>query len=279
MTRNSSCGVLTLILLAGCPAGRGEGWVAGSLYVENCRDGELLAKPPGEFDLEVDFFAGDPLIDRDKAVGQRRSTLAIRLQATSNRQEQSDGLSVQVEDLSAAAVRFARGEPMPLQGSIVDPVRAQLHLFNSCPANRSPLVALDRSLTRPPTDDLKQCLTPLTVPSACPTLTTESRAALDQLCKGEFSLRTPAVFDQITQLLGGGACIYFCTLGQAARGQLEEELETFELDFGDSIAAIFSFNLIDGRSVELGSCADASGQINGMFRFDLVRSRIAQAFP
>ena len=48
--------------MAACPAGQGEGWVTGRLWIENCDSGEGLGDGltrPADFDLHADFFAGE----------------------------------------------------------------------------------------------------------------------------------------------------------------------------------------------------------------------------
>ena len=84
----------------------------------------------------------------------------------------------------------------------------------------------------------------------------------------------------IEQILGtNGACMYLCRFGKVSRGDDPGDLQGFEINYGDEVAALFSTRIVDTRSYRATRCAGALGQLVGMFRFELVRSRSAQPFP
>lgn|GEM_PF-3748515 len=270
-----------MLVLAGCRTGSGEGWVSGELRIDDCGSQKAYSSDPGRtFALPVDFYAGDPLISRIETAATRRSSLTLRLQGSSNSFEQTDGLMLQLRDLEDAARAIAAGMPLSLTDSSNKLVRAQIYLYNSCPANRSPIVASNRTMTLNTGAAGEKCLeVDAAIPPSCPTLTAAQRTELLGLCQEDFNLRTPERDKQITRLLGGGACLFLCQMGIAHYGVNTDNFQFFEIDYGDVISGIFSFGMVDQRAVELNECAHASGQVNGMFRFDLLRTRVSQSFP
>lgn len=287
------------LLAGGCQTGSGDGWIVGSVVVDECRGAESLARA-GDYDLGADFFAADPLHDASETTTVQRNSLTVRIQHTSNRVEESDGMVLHLHDTAAAARAFVRGEPVPAgeclrlagcpSGDLV--LRAHLNLYNTCPANRSALAASSRALRLVTDAPREGCLRPEPATDAptspCPEITEAERAELEALCDGDFNDRS--VEPTIQRILGrddvfegervaGGACVFFCALGKARRGQPAAELAGFEIDFGDRVAAIFSFNMVDARAFELEQCATARAQLHGRFSFEVVRSRTAQAFP
>ncbi|MCA9673285.1 MAG: hypothetical protein KC503_47170 [Myxococcales bacterium] len=294
-------------LLAGCPAGQGEGWVGGSVYVQNCStSGDSLDQAQDNYELNATFFAGDPVLDFNEVVAERRSTVTVRVQETSNRAEESDGLVLQFGDVAAAARAFAQRQLIgasscfDLSGrcaSANSVYRAQFNLYNSCPSNRSLLTASTHEIVRGPAPNAPgECLLPPVAPppaqpalAACPTLSDADRAALDKLCEGDFNDRA-ANEAEVVRLLGQGsvfnadrtvghACLYLCTFGEAQRGQDPNELLGFHFDYGDRLSALFYLNFVDARAMTLGECSRARAQIAGMISFEMVRSRAAQSFP
>lgn len=280
--------VAAVLLTGGC-LGQGTGWVTGGMWVDNCRDGEPLGESQdklGEFDLHADFFSGEIQEDSNKSDIQRENRLTVRIQNTSNNVEVSDGLLLQMNDLDLAARNFASREPVPIGASgvcpggscavVEDPLRGTLYLHASCPECHQPLVGTTHELEPSSADPSCQVATG-SLGEACPTLTTEGRDALEELCNGDFADRS--AYDVIGQSLGGGACMYFCHLGEARRDQSPQELEGFRVEYGDRIAAIFVMNIVDARAINLQACARAAGEIRGMFDFEVVRGRAAQSFP
>jgi hypothetical protein len=281
--------LLLLGSLGGC-IGRGDGWIIGKLWLDNCKDGEPLGEAydkQSEFDLHADFFSGEPIEDSNKSVSQRSNRLTIRIQNTSNNLEVSDGLLIQVVDLDLAARSFAESQPMQISTSdlcpggdcslVEDHLRASLYLYATCPDGRQPLTGSSYTVS-PSTQDATCLLSTGTQTSACPSLSATQRQTLEQLCESDFNDR--GSYDAIGQLLGTrGACMFFCSLGEARRGQDPSELAGFRVSYGDRIAAIISTNIVDGRAINLQGCAGAAGELRGMFDFELARGRSAQSFP
>jgi hypothetical protein len=276
-----------VVVCCGCP-GSGNGWIQGSLWIDNCKDGESFgdsAQNRREFDLNVDFFTGEPFEDSNKSVSQRKNSLTLRIQNTSNNVEESDGLLVQINDLDLAAQALAGGTQLPITASqlcpggncplVQDLVRASLYLFTTCPDGSQPLSGSSHEFA--PSTDKPDCLFPTgKKPDPCPPLTAATQSSLDQLCEGDFEDRSS--FDLIGQLLGG-SCMYLCRFGDAKRGQDPNDLDGFVLDYGDRVAAIISLNIVDGRAINLQSCAQVAGEVRGMFDFELTRGQSAQSFP
>lgn len=280
--------------MSGCPAGRGEGWVLGELYVENCKDGRSL---DGEFDLKADFYAGDPVFDSSQSAVERQSRLFIRIQETSNIVSESNSLTFQFQDMVKAAQAFNNRELLTLTDDSLIPnssdvnaaLRGQLQLYTSCPDNNSPLHAIGWPLLEQQTNDSARdeiCMLPQSqYPSppvlTCPQLDDATRDELDAICaEPDFNDRESK--DRIEAILGkeeNSACLYLCSLGSLKRGQDPKSLLGFEIDFGDSISALFVSKLVDGRAIRLGQCARAWGRLVGRFRFNVIRSRVAQPFP
>lgn len=288
-----SAALATLALCcAGCPAGQGEGWIVGQLWVDNCQEGSAYGDGPsnlGDFDLQAGFFAGETLEDSNKASEQRQSRLTIRIQDTSNNLETSNGLVLQLNDLTAAARAYATGKPLPVSSRDLictgsncstppDPVRANLYLYAVCPQGKQPLVAASYKLQ--PDASVAGCYRASSqgAPPACRTLSSADRAFLNRLCdQGSFTDTTPQI--HLRQILGPGACLYLCSLGAAHRGQNPKELAGFSMEYGDVVAGLVSLNLVDGRAVKLDTCARAAGSVQGMFTFEVTRGRAAQSFP
>jgi hypothetical protein len=292
-----------LALLSGCKLGRGDGWVRGKLWVEHCRDGQSFGTgaPEGdEFDLDAEFFAGQVDEDQNPSSPQRRHSLTLRVQPTSSHMEVSDGLYLQFINLPETARRFSKGLPVEITSKnlcppnqkcteLEDSVRASLYLYTTCPYIRQPFIGASHIMNQaaaPPSSGQTMCLqnktpegnlpSPLYRPP-CPHLTSLSQEGLDRLCSEDFNNKS--LYDHIGQVLGGGACLYLCQFGAARRGQDVRELEDFHIRYGDHVTGFFSINLVDGRAVTHQDCAKISGEIRGMFSFEMVRGQSAQTFP
>lgn len=291
--------VLTALAGPGC-IGDGEGWVKGKLWIDNCNDGDSIGESQSkqaDFDLVPDFFVGEPEADGNKSAEQRRNTLAIRIQHTSNNIEESNGLLIQFNDIDLAAEGYAKGIPLDISNSGLcqgtpncayhDSLRATLYLFSACRDLRQPLVGSSFKLKSVPgaTTDDPVCMQPdvsvtgmINLALACPTLTDADRQTLDTLCAGSF--QDPTKEKVISSILGGGgACLYLCQFGDVRKGQNSSELKGTRINYGDQVAGIFSMTILDGRSIMLGTCSKAKGAISGMFSFKVVRGRSAQSFP
>ncbi len=267
---------------SGC-IGSGDGWLAGNLWIEDCQEGTPLSLQD-PFSLDIDFFAGETLEDPNPSLEQRRNRLTVRVQVTSNNIEESDGLVFQFLDTEAAARAFVSGSGIPITNRVTcsgascpateDVLRSRLPLFTRCPDCRQPLVGASDELA--PAANDASCRRPTgKLPTPCPALGAEARAELDALCLGSFRDRSASA--TIERLLGAGsACLYLCRFGEARPGQ---DLGGFAIRYGDTIAALYSVRIIDGRALEGGSCAVAEGHVSGMLNFEVRRGQSAQAFP
>ena len=284
------CGALAA--LAACPAGRGEGWVVGKLWVENCDNGEPLGESldrPAEFDLQTDFFAGETKEDSNKSPDQRNSSLTIRIQDTSNNVEVSNGLVLQILDLSAAARALAGEQPLPVSSrdlictgtactQPVDVVRAKLYLYAACPNCKQPMVGASYKLEKDPQNSSCNIATTKEAPRPCPTLSSKDQKFLRSICEaGDFSSKASQI--HLRQTLGDGACLFLCDFGEARPGQNLNDLSGFTISYGDRVTGLFSLNIVDGRSAMLHTCARAAGAVQGMFSFEVTRGRAVQSFP
>lgn len=278
-----SIGLSLLILANGCTAGEGDGWVSGDLWLKNCKEGQSLEQTQGNFDLQVDFFAGEPVEDSYPDPSQRRNSLTLRLQNSSNNFEEADGISMQLTDVQQIAKKVAAGEVIPITYNGIcnigcvkteDLVRANLYLYNSCPDCREPLAGINEQIG----DDGQGCLRPIGAPAVCPTLTAEQKSQLEQICQQDFNSHDS--YQTIGNLLGeNSACIYFCRLGSVQAGTTAGNFDGFMVDYGDEVAALFSFNVVDTRAIRLQTCAQGRGHLKGMFKFEIQRGRVAQPFP
>lgn len=290
MVATALCLGLATAALAGCPAGGGEGWVAGRLWIENCTDGEPYGgsiDSKADFDLFADFFAGETKEDSNKAAQQSESTLTIRIQDTSNNVEASNGLMLQLLDLTAAARALAAEQPLPVSSrdlictgatcnQPVDQVRAKLYLYAVCPQCKQPMVGASYSLEKSP-DKTCTYATTKAAPKACPTLSDGDRSFLRSLCRrGDYTTKASQI--HLSHILGN-ACLFLCDFGEARVGQDPRELTGFNIRYGDTISGLLSLDIVDGRAAMLQTCARVSGTVQGMFTFEVTRGRAAQSFP
>lgn len=127
----------------GCTVGEGDGWVRSErLYVEDCWN--------GPFDLGPDFFAANPY---------REESLLIRLQRGDNIEEQSDGVTVLVNDIQG--LRGTLGQPVPVGlpvgvsppgipvQQVDDPPKVSLsvYLHNSCHVQNAVVYSIAGQIT------------------------------------------------------------------------------------------------------------------------------------
>lgn len=290
------------VFLSGCTVGEGDGWVQGSMWIKNCKEGNPLDEQ-NTFALGASFFVGELLPDSNPDPSQQRNRLIVRIQDTSNNIEFANGLTFEFSDLAAAARSCAEGHLLPITNQGVftaddtsnvqkfDLLRSRLYLFASCPDARQPMVGSNIALTPKTIASIPgdQCLQP-TAPETlvCPTLSPSDRQELDTVCN---QINSPASKDIINRILGSSACLYLCQLGTIQKGQTGQTYEGFSLDYGDQIVALFSMNIVDARSVTFlmtvvddnpistAYCAQAQGRLSGAFRFEIRRGRAAQSFP
>lgn len=268
----------------GCIVGDGSGWITGSLSIDNCFDGEPLVRE-GDFDLEANFFTGEPLPDSTEVQSQQRNGLNLRIQNTSNNTEDSDGILFQFSDVRAAARLMAAGQPIPITSDglcdqrcagSTDLLRSRLFVFASCPDCQQQLLGTSRQLG--PSAEDAGCIQPTGVTDPeCPTLSAADQQALNEICGSDFSLRTFEA--RVDEILGGGACLYLCRFGDLTAGESAGSLDDFVIEYDDHIEALFSMSVVDARAIDQQTCAAASGQVRGMFSFEIDRGSAAQSFP
>ena len=144
MTRLMAWGALgaALALATGCTVGDGSGDVKSDrLYLQGCWN--------GPFDLKPDFFAANPY---------RGEQLFIRVQRGDNNEEQSDGLTVVVNDLKA--VHGMLGTPIkvglppgvvppgqPVKGGPEPLVSLSLYLHQTCHEQNSATYSVAGEIT------------------------------------------------------------------------------------------------------------------------------------
>jgi hypothetical protein len=144
MTRLAAWGALgaALAFASGCTVGDGSGDVKSDrLYLQGCWN--------GPFDLKPDFFAANPY---------RNEQLFIRVQRGDNNEEQSDGLTVVVNDLKA--VHGMLGTPIkvglppgvvppgqPVKGGPEPLVSLSLYLHQTCHEQNSATYSVGGEIT------------------------------------------------------------------------------------------------------------------------------------
>jgi len=279
MTRVSTLVALLLMLTclsAGCPTGEGEGTVVGSFYLLGC-DGTFdygSAGSPVQYNMNADFFVGEPIVDQGGSNPENR--LDLRIQRGGNNIEDADSLYIQIADVQEVAAQFSASQGTPVGPS--NTIRATLLLYVTCPTFYGRLEATgDASGT------------------GCPSL---DASALDTLCAevdfaGDVDPTTP-----FPPFAANSSCIVFCRFGSMERG--DEVPDDFGVDFGESVQGIFHLNLLEQRLLESGTeiCADGrdndgdgdvdetdcesstgGGRLMGRFNFVVRRGQVAQEFP
>jgi hypothetical protein len=151
-------------LLSACKGGDGAGTIHGPVSIESC------SLETDDFNLRVDFFAAS----------YTENTLTIRLQRTGDLQTFTDGLYIEVRDVSYVRARLGEPLTIALEPSIEtfraegpqgigsnagvpltpyeSPVRATLYLNETCPDNRLAFTDGEGTITfdsiyAPPNDD------------------------------------------------------------------------------------------------------------------------------
>lgn len=117
---------LVAALIGGCAAGDGQGIVVGSLYVPGCDEDEAFDRRDS-FDLGVDFFVAQPILDPDEDESMAQDGLSIRLQHGGSSTDVADGLSIQVVDVDEVNL----GSVAPVEPGGM--VRATLSMALRCP--------------------------------------------------------------------------------------------------------------------------------------------------
>ncbi|MDX9999824.1 MAG: hypothetical protein RBU30_00870 [Polyangia bacterium] len=282
MTRPGSRFALAVLLLlvaaavAGCPTGEGEGRVVGRFYVLGCDEEYNFGSlgTPAFFDLGVNFFVGEPVLDETEW-GPRHG-LDLRLQKGGNNIEDGDSLFLQIWDVAAAAERFAEGQGSPIGPGLE--ARAALLLYVTCPTFFGGLVAAPRPGME-----------------ACPTL--DATETVERCTAMDFNAKLDPEGD-FSPLAQGHSCVVFCRLGNARRGEVVPR--GFSVEFGDEVQGFFQVNLLDLRLYTEGVevCSDGidndqdgvvdesdcslsrgQGMLRGTFNFEVRRGQVAQEFP
>ena len=267
--------LLVTLFLGGCIAPEGNGVVGGEIFILGCNETDNYGEEqfPAYFDLQANFFVGEPV--KDEAAVPTQHRLDVRLQKGTNNIADSDSLYIQVTRVALAARRFANYEPLPV--GIDRNVKASLSLYLTCPD------FFDGPEANPTGAD------------ACPALSPEEQQTLcDETTYGEMEqLRLPhAPFDV------GHSCLILCQFGSASRGDTIDE--DFAIDFGDVVSGIYFFTLHNRRIIydDYEVCGDgidndsdglidedlcetytAGGFIQGNFTIQLRRAKAIQAFP
>ncbi len=269
--------LLTLLVLttAGCIAPEGDGVVGGEIFIIGCNETDNYGEElyPAYFDLQANFFVGEPV--KDEAAVPTQHRLDIRLQKGSNTIEDADSLYIQITRVALAARRFAAWEPLPV--GIDQNAKASLSLYLTCPS------FFDGPEANP------------TGPEYCPTLTPEQQ---QELCDG-------TVYGEMDQLRlphepfsEGQSCLVLCQFGSAQRGDTIDD--DFSIDFGDVVSGVYFFTLNNRRMVydsaeicddqidndgdgiideDLCDYRTTGGFVQGNFTVKLRRAKAILAFP
>ena len=236
-----------------CSQGQGAGKVAGTLNIPNCWT--------GPFDLSADFLAGVPY----------RETLQLRIQAGSDFESFSDGLSILINDITKIRPDANTGftglykQPLvvDLPPSVVPPgvpvvakadpalVSLSLYMQKSCQTQNVAVYAIEEVSV--PTDGT---CTAAPIKGADPMQECDpDKAAADGVGDGKSHIAFTAVFD----------------------GKVDEPQASDRLTAG-----CFDVYLADPRDVSpggLGPPPICRGHIRGSFSFYFERGRPAQPFP
>lgn len=273
------CALLALTLLAsGCPTGDGEGQVVGVFFLVSCDDAFNYGSrsSPARYDMEANFFVGEPIIDERETNPVNR--LDIRIQQGGNNVEDVDSLYIQIADVRSVAESFSASAYSGTPVGETQNIRASLSLYITCPTYFGRLAA-----TVSPT-----------VP-ACPGLDT---ATLDALCETmdyDEVLDPTAAFPPFAP---ESSCLIFCRFGKAERGSAVGH--DFAINFGDVVQGFFHLNLMEQRLLATGleicedgldndgdgdvdesdcSLSAGAGRLMGRFNFEVRRGQVAQEFP
>ncbi|MBU1240508.1 hypothetical protein KKF84_00965 [Myxococcota bacterium] len=269
--------ILTALIIfsSGCIAPEGDGIVGGEIFILGCNETDNYGEEqyPAYFDLQANFFVGEPVKDESAVPTDHR--LDIRLQKGTNTIEDADSLYIQMTKVSLAARRFAAWEPIPV--GVDHNVKASLSLYLTCPS------FFDGPEASPASAE------------ACPVLTQQEQQELcDSTVYGDMDqLRLPHAPFSL-----GQSCIVLCQFGKANRG--DTITDDFSIDFSDVVSGVYFFTLWNRRMVynsteicddqidndgdgiideELCQNVSAGGFVQGNFTIKLRRAKAIQAFP
>jgi hypothetical protein len=248
-----ACIALAITATSSCSQGEGDGKIKGTLNVPNCWT--------GSFDLEPDFFAAVPY----------RQGMLLRIQAGSDFQNFSDGVTILLSDISKVrpdpARAYAGKYGLPLRvalppevtppGTPVKPdpdpalVAMTLYLQRSCRTQVATLQAVDE----------------VTLPSDG-TCTVQAMLGADPTQGCAADKEAPAG-------LGNGKSVL--TFTSVANGKLDEETAAERL-----IAGCFDVYFSDPREAQPGGSGPpppCRGHVRGTFSYFFERGRPSQPFP
>ena len=260
----------------GCNVGDGTGSATGPLWILGCKEGmpEGTEEAPKMYDLEPDFFAGEPIGDISVVPGATPSVpaqnrLIIRMQRTGNATEINDTLYFDIPS-SYQVARCLRGA--------VDPATGQ-------PDWDTGTGTADPTVTTP------WCEPP--GPNGIPRIHLVPfgpvRAALTPLDTCHMTSPGPTVVS-ITGVANDG-WIQFNSFGGAATPDVpvadrEPIGFNFQVGYDETLSATFDLALTDDRTqtaiyktIDVPPPPRIGGTLQGFFDFVLKRGRSAQTFP
>lgn len=271
----AALGLAALGLAGGCGVGDGVGAVRGQLYVADCAPNKILGTPlaPAEYDMQPDFFAGEPI--EDVRAGGRENRIVIRLETANKRIRQSsvvtqprrplgpvkDLLLFDVENFpTALCVRAAAlGIPSPNPAYCEireDPVEGRLARVRVGPEQPIRVSFAPRA----------ECYQNIWVVGTA--LGDDPQVA---------DVRQPVPADRWESFVD------FKEFGSASTSEIRPQ---FKVEFGERINAKgFQLTLEDDRVVkavkreEIPPPSELKGLLTGYFDFDLERGQGAQTFP
>jgi len=270
--------LLLALLASGCPTGDGEGEVVGTFFLLSCDDAYDYGSrdTPAHYNMEANFFVGEPVIDERESNPVNR--LDLRIQRGGNNIEDVDSLYIQIADVRSVAESFSgtayEGSPVGERWN----VRASLSLYVTCPTYYGRLAA--------------------TVSPASPACPALDAATLDALCETmdyDEPMDPAAAFPPFGP---ESSCLIFCRFGEAERGTTVPH--DFAISFGDVVQGFFHLNLVEQRLLtqQAEICGDGKdndgdgdidetdcevstggGRLMGRFNFEVRRGQVAQEFP
>lgn len=250
----------------------------GTFFLLGCDDafdyGSRSA--PARYDMEANFFVGEPIFDERESSPVNR--LDLRIQRGGNNIEDVDSLYIQIANVRTVAESFSASAYAGSPAGETENIRASLSLYVTCPTYFGGMAA--------------------TVPAAAPACPGLDAATRDALCESmdyDEPLDSTVAFGSFTP---ESSCLVFCRFGTAERGTAVPH--DFAIDFGDVVQGFFHLNLVEQRLLATGAeiCEDGvdndgdgdvdesdcevaagAGQLLGKFNFEVRRGQVAQEFP
>ncbi|MDA3864202.1 MAG: hypothetical protein PF689_10095 [Deltaproteobacteria bacterium] len=270
--------ILSFVLLSSCVQPEGEGIVTGQIFIIGCSKVDDYGEKPDvkmPFNLEANFFVGEPILDESIQPDSHR--LDVRIQKSSNQIGDVDSLYIQFGKVAKTAKLFSQRKPVPV--GIDRNVKASLSLFLTCP-----------DYFDGPTAHKTEA-----VSSSCPDLSAQE---IDQICDNINYGEIANIYDPAPPFQEGHSCIILCNFGNAARG--EDVAEDFAVNYGDTISGIFFLSIHSSRIIydqpeicndgidnnengfiDEDTCTtiNAGGFVQGNFKIKLTRAKAIVTFP